>query len=163
MVGLPGKHASTFLVGPSFSPPSHFFYFKSYRGGRSVPLPCWYLVVLAESILLWSMWQRLLQRCLTIREVFGSGWDALKWWDEKWGVNLAREIEKWSSVRYDNLPPQTRCVKQVRQMLSSNRLEALKKKGRQTVCRSNPPKRDVYDLGPFYQAILFSKLKCGFF
>eukprot|EP00434_Breviolum_minutum_P027934 symbB.v1.2.024715.t1/scaffold2360.1/size81400/2 len=30
--------------------------------GRGVPLPCWYLVVLAEAILLWSMWQRLLQR-----------------------------------------------------------------------------------------------------
>ena len=35
-----------------------------------MPLPCWYLVVLAEAILLWSMWQRLLQRCLTIRDVF---------------------------------------------------------------------------------------------
>ena len=35
--------------------------------------------------------------------VFGSGWSAF-WCCEKWGFNLAGEIETWSSVRYDNFP-----------------------------------------------------------
>ena len=105
MVGLLKKtHIHFFGPGPSFSPPTSSTSCQElYRGGRGVPLPCWYLVVLAEAILLWSMWQRLLQRCLTIRDVFASGWSAF-WCCEKWDFNHAGEIDKCSSVRYDNFP-----------------------------------------------------------
>ena len=32
--------------------------------GFALPVACWYLVVLTEMLLLWQMWQRLLQRSL---------------------------------------------------------------------------------------------------
>ena len=75
--------------------------------------------------------------------VFGSGWSAF-WCCEKWGFNLAGEIETWSSVRYDNFNHKRGCVRQARPaLLSSSRLDVLKKKGSTDCVTPIPPKKHL--------------------